>query len=326
MIAASWALWDLRRTSTPVANLTPLPWWTNAIPNNPLVFWGSLLAGIFVIYLSCYFIEKAFIGRRWAISDILRLAFWRTVCPSAALLCVVMGFDALYGRHFGGLWWLVVAAVAATVGVWRLRLAQGMKFQPVQSGELYKRANALAKKTQTPLKQVYVVPAGKGQLTNAYSLSRSIAVTDNYGKFLRAAQLDFIIGHELGHVRAKHGRKRILTVVAIYAGLGMLCFFWLPSLLTFRPCLDVLIVLVPIIALDFQSRRFEYVADQAGVELVDPETAIQALINLYRFTRVPADFSRVTELFMTHPSLRRRLAALGARDRISPEELTVASR
>ena len=96
------------------------------------------------------------------------------------------------------------------LGILRLRLAEGMKLQEVKGGELYKRAFVLAKMTKTPLKRVYVVPAGRGHLTNAYGASHTIAVTDNYGKFLTSAQLDFVIGHELGHAKAKHGRKRLL--------------------------------------------------------------------------------------------------------------------
>ena len=42
-------------------------------------------------------------------------------------------------------------------------------------------------------------------------------MTDNYGKFLTSAQLDFVIGHELGHVKKKHGRKKLLTVTVVYA-------------------------------------------------------------------------------------------------------------
>jgi len=56
----------------------------------------------------------------------------------------------------------------------------------------------MAKDMKTPLKRVYVVPAGRGHLTNAYGLSESIAVTDNYGKFLDRAELDLSSGMNWG--------------------------------------------------------------------------------------------------------------------------------
>jgi hypothetical protein len=65
------------------------------------------------------------------------------------------------------------------LGMLRLRSAEGMKLQEVKGGELYQPPFVLAKITKTPLKRVYVVPAGRGHLTNAYGASRTIAVTDN---------------------------------------------------------------------------------------------------------------------------------------------------
>jgi len=105
-----------------------------------------------------------------------------------------------------------------------VRVAEGIKLQRVKSGEVYKRAFAIAKDMRTPLKRVYIVPAGRGHLTNAYGLSESIAVTDNYGKFLDRAELDFVIGHELGHVKGKHGRKTVLIMAIVFATLAAMCF------------------------------------------------------------------------------------------------------
>jgi Zn-dependent protease with chaperone function len=198
------------------------------------------------------------------------------------------------------------------VGTLRFRLAEGIKLQRVKSGELYKRAFVIAKDMGTPLKRVYVVPAGRGHLTNAYGLSESIAVTDNYGKFLNRAELDFVIGHELGHVKGKHGRKTMLMMTILFAVLALTCFFLPSSLIPFRPVLDIFMMLVPILAFYFFSRRFEYAADEAGVEFThDPKTAIRALASLYRFTQAPTHCDRITELFMTHPAFVRRAVAIG---------------
>lgn len=169
----------------------------------------------------------------------------------------------------------------------------------------------MAKEMGVTLKRVYVVPAGRGHLTNAFGLSQSIAVTDNYGKFLSRAQLDFVIGHELAHVKGRHGRRKLRITAIVYA-ITAIVFLFLPQILTrFRPLFDVLAMFVPILTFYFFSRRFEYAADRSSIEFTrDPEAAIYALANLYQITEAPTDCSWLTEMFATHPSLARRVWAI----------------
>ena len=236
---------------------------------------------------------------------------------------VATGFDAIYDQRLVGILWLVAAAILALVGTLRLRSTEGVKLRRVKSGELYKRAFVMAKDMQTHLKRVYVVPAGRGHLTNAYALSQSIAITDNYGKFLKGAQLDFVIGHELGHVKAQHGRRKLLIMSTVFAAITLGCFLLPSVLIPFRPMLDISVIFVPILTFYSFSRRFEYAADEAGVQYTkDPETAIRALANLYRVTRAPSHYDRLTELFMTHPALTRRARAIGEAARMSPDRIS----
>jgi Zn-dependent protease with chaperone function len=264
--------------------------------------------------------------RRWTTTDVLRLALWRTVSPTLAMLLVATGFDAMYGRRLTGILWLIFAAILAMFATFRLRVAEGIKLQRVKSGEVYKRAFAMAKNMRTPLKRVYVVPAGRGHLTNAYGLSESIAVTDNYGKFLDRAELDFVIGHELGHVKGKHGRKKLGIMAIVFALLAIIHFFFPPALIRFRPLLNFFLLLLPMLTFYFFSRRFEYAADKSSVEFThDAKAAIRALDSLYDFTQAPTHCNRITELFLTHPSFEHRAAAIaeisGSPAKNSPELL-----
>ena len=322
-VAAWWALWDSQRQSALVPKVALRLSWIDPALVKPLLFWGLPIGVVAVVQLICYSLDRAFVGRRWTASDLLRLAFWRTVSPTVALLFVATGFDGIYERRLVGILWLIAAAILAMVGTLRLRLAGGIKLQRVKSGELYKRAFVMAKHMQTPLKRVYVVPAGRGHLTNAYGLSQSIAVTDNYGKFLNSAQLDFVIGHELGHVQARHGRKKLFIIVTVFAVIALLCFFLPPILIPFRPLLDISVMFVPILTFYFFSRRFEYAADEASVQLTqDAEAAIHALANLYQMAQAPTRCDRLTELFMTHPALTRRAQAIGETGRIPVEQIS----
>jgi Zn-dependent protease with chaperone function len=326
-VAAWWAFWDLDTGAAFISRVTLRLDWLDPTLAKAFLFWGLPMGGVALAQLICYSLDRVFLKRRWTSLDLLRLTLWRTVSPTAAILFLATGFNAFYERRLVGIVWLVIAAIVAMFGMLRLRSAEGMKLQEVKGGEVYKRAFVLAKMTETPLKGVYVVPAGRGHLTNAYGASHAIAVTDNYGKFLTSAQLDFVIGHELGHAKAKHGRKKLLITATIIAGIALASFVMSPSLFPFRPFLDVSVVFVPILTFYFLSRRFEYAADAAGVELTrDPETAIHALVNLHRITESPMQCDKLTEIFMTHPDLTRRARAIGEKGGISPDRTREAIR
>lgn len=319
-VAAWWAFWDFDTGAAFISGLTLRLNWLDPTLAKALLFWGLPIGGVALVQLGCHFLDRVLLRRRWTSIDLLRLTLWRTVSPTVAILLLANGFNGFYERRLVGILWLVIAAMVATLGMLRLRSAEGVKLQEVKGGELYKRAFVLAKITKTPLKRVYVVPAGRGHLTNAYGGSHTIAVTDNYGKFLTRAQLDFVIGHELGHARANHGRKKLLITAAVIAGIALVSFVMSPYLFPFRPLFDVLVVFAPILTSCFLSRRFEYAADAAGVELTrDPEAAIHALVNLHRITEAPTHSDKLTELFMTHPALTRRARAIGEKGGISPE-------
>jgi Zn-dependent protease with chaperone function len=75
--------------------------------------------------------------------------------------------------------------------------------------------------------------------------------------------------------------------------------------------IDVVIVLGPILLSNYLSRRFEFEADRHGLTITgNVETVIRALALTYREAGNLADCNRVLELFMTHPSLTRRVESL----------------
>ncbi len=287
--------------------------------------WSALVVGVVIVLLACYALDRIFLEHKWALGDVVRLAFWRTLSPTVALVLVAIGFDALYDHSLAAVLCLIAAAILARTGDIGLRFAEGMKLQVVKSGAAYKRAFVLAKGMGIPLKRVYVVPTGRGHLTNAYGLSNSIALTDNYGKFLHGPLLDFVIGHELGHVKARHGHRRLVIVGTIYAFVGILAIVVSYGLTALRPLFDIVAILGPVLAIRYVSRRDEYEADRVAAELTqDPEAGIKALASLYRITETPANFSWAEELFMTHPSLEHRARAIGEIGNLAGERITNA--
>src|SRR3989442_865528 len=171
-----------------------------------------LSMSILIARLVTYRSDAYVFGRQWTSRDILRLAFWRTVSSTFALLVVALGIENIYSRNAVGLVWMFGAGAAALIGKVQLRTAEGLIPRPVKSGELYKRSLVMSKRMGIRLRRVCVVPFGRGRLTNAYGGWAQIAVTDDYGHWLHGSQLDFVVAHELAHVKQKDAVKTLLAV------------------------------------------------------------------------------------------------------------------
>jgi Zn-dependent protease with chaperone function len=224
---------------------------------------------------------------------------------------VAAGFHAILDGRWAGTVWLAGAGIAAVVGPIQLRAAQGIKLRRVKSGTLYNRAFRLARKVGISLERVYVVPPGRGHLTNAFGLWRGIALTDNFGEYLSGPQLDFVIGHELAHVKGRHTRKEFSFVLLVFMALVLLSFWFPPGPAPFRSIFVLSVLLAPLLMIYSLSRYFEYSCDREGIHFTnDPEAGLHALVNLYRMTGSPIRCNRFVELFMTHPSLTNRLEAI----------------
>ena len=275
-------------------------------------FVGAPTAMSPLVQLIGYSLSRKFLGDRWKSRDLARLALWSTVSPVAAELVAAAGFADLCDRGWIGLGWLGLSAALVAAGTIGLRLAEGLKMRGVKSGDLYKRTVYWARQMRIPVKEVMMVPPGRGQMTNAWSLGTGrIAMTENYSRFLVGAQLDAVIGHELGHLKRRHGRKKLAAMAVAYGGLVLGCVFLPHGLPAVRPLFDIGIVFAPVLIHRWISRRFEFEADREALELThNPQMTILALENLYRFVGVPDKSGWLIELFATHPGLVRRTRAI----------------
>jgi len=310
-VACWWVIWDWRGRSDLISTVhqrwpafeTPFSW--------ALLFWVPLTVGLGIFLFQCYTVDKAILRLKWTVADTLRQAWWRVVSFVIPLLMVAAGFDSILEGRVRGVVWLFAAGVVAKIGTGFLRRAEGMKFNALKSGELRNRALSLANRMAVTLSRVYVVPAGKGHLTNAYGMSNAIALTDNLGKYLTKAQIDYVIAHELAHVKLKHARKQLLLWITVFSTMVLFLFLFRQRAMPFRPILQFVAMVGPLIALYYCSRRFEYSADREAVDFSDdPETAIRALANLHKFRELPEAHDRFTELFMTHPTFAKRVQAI----------------
>jgi Zn-dependent protease with chaperone function len=153
-------------------------------------------------------------------------------------------------------------------------------------------------------------------------MSNAIALTDSLGQHLNDRQMDFVVAHEVAHVKLKHGRKRMLLVVMIFTITALSVFLFSLPMKNLHLLFQLFAIFGPLIALYYCSRRFEYSADREAIKFTNaPEIGIQALAKLHRSRELPVASDVFTELFMTHPTFAHRVGAIVNYSQIPAERL-----
>lgn len=311
-VAIWWVVWDLQgREGMTALNELHLLKSNESSSSEALLFWVSPVVSLGMFLLLCRAVDKVLLRLKWKFSQSVQQVWWTLVSFVIPLLMVTAGFSSILDRKVRGIAWLIAAGALSRLGTAFLRGSQGMKFNRLKSGEIRNQALSVASAMGVTIGRVYVVPAGKGHLVNGYGMSNAIALTDNLGKYLTKPQKEYVIAHELAHVKLKHARKHLLLVMTTFCVASVLLLTLPEKARSFRPVVQVVAILGPLAAVYWGSRRFEYSADKEAVELTgDSETAIQALTNLERSRELPASQSRLMEWFMTHPTLENRVEAI----------------
>jgi hypothetical protein len=171
-------------------------WDAHAVPGGAarILLWFVPLTSTVMFQMIAHRINRSILRRRWTTADLLKQTWWGTANPTITLLIIATGFYGILERRSLSIFWLLAAGAVALTGTIRLRSAQGMNARRVKSGTLYVRATHLAKKVGVKIARICVVPTGRGNLTNAFGSSRTIALTDNLGEYLHGPQLDYVIG------------------------------------------------------------------------------------------------------------------------------------
>jgi Zn-dependent protease with chaperone function len=286
------------------------------------VFWGLPTIATFVGTAEVVLMTRSVLELKWTQFDLFRLAVWGTASLAVPLLMTARGFHDALNHKLSGCAWLIAAGVAAIVGTVRLRAAQGFKLRKVKSGTVLNRTRHLARRVGVRVENVYVVPSGRGELTNAFASAHSVSLTDNFGEYLKGPELDAVIAHELGHIQGRHTRKKFAAVAGIGLGLSAFALAIPPESLGMRACFMLSAILVLLLSYYSISRRFEYECDVKAVRFTQsPEATIRALVALYEKTNAPIHYSKIIELFMTHPSLIKRVQAIGRLSNMGPARL-----
>jgi STE24 endopeptidase len=238
----------------------------------------------------------------------------------APILLLEAAADELLNRSAWGFIYLAAAAVMWKVGSLLSLAAAGMRFNTLKSGETLGRARRIAHQMGVELERVYMVPAGRGKLINAYSLGSAIAISDSLGQHLKRSEIEFTIAHEVGHCKRKHGLRFMRMGVAVYVGMAVLLFGIGENAGSLRWLVAIAGVVIPVMICEGLSRQNEYEADAEAVRFTqNPESGIRGLSNLADAMGVSKRANSIATVLSSHPSLRNRATA-DARVGNLPEE------
>jgi heat shock protein HtpX len=231
-----------------------------------------------------------------------------------------IGFGVAAGSAFGGflavpLW----GTVWGLVGLGRQRDAAvrqyGVKLLPDDDPLVQRVAGLAARLGLRTRPWVGVMPHNNAYAIGASADNALVVIGQPLLDSLSEAEVDAIIGHELGHIATNDMRRMGLAhsfqnALVWYLGFSDTLQRWARWILTWVSELFVL----------WMSREREFWADAAGAALVGKENMLSALEKLHRGPAL-SDFERnharlmvrgisTGSLLSTHPTLEERRAAL----------------
>jgi Zn-dependent protease with chaperone function len=238
-------------------------------------------------------------------------SFWAIARLAVPLSLAVLGGAELFNSPRIGVLLLLAALFLGRFISQKAARSFGMELQALTSGELRDRAFAIAKKAGAKLNQLYVLPAERMRLANAFAHSaNNIYLTDYLLKNLNKREVDAIVGHEMAHLQKKHIRNRILILIGVVL-VVIFATIWAESLIPRNLPLGPILYGFFLLLAFFISRRNEFAADAGAVKLTGgAEAMITGLARVSRLNTMPMHWGKFDEKMLTHPSTLRRMAQL----------------
>jgi Zn-dependent protease with chaperone function len=325
--------------------------WKAAAANVTVMIGPALLIYFLCIALS-YSVHAQLRGMQWTRWEFLSRQMVSVGAKFIPLMLGLAALELLNEQLELGIGLVVVSLVLLqALLILRLRIVKDAP-QPLTTGELRDKVFAMAGRLGVTLSQIFVLPAGKGQVANAYAAkNRVVMFTDYLLEHLSKREVDAVAAHELAHLRHKHPTKRLIaffaamfspfyfkSVSSLLAAMFILPLEFLPShaagakgmLSVWRGMRafeqfsqrDFVLVMVGLTVFYFISRHFENVADATAVQLTgDPEALITGLLRVSRLNFTPIQWGKLSESWLTHPSLARRAERIAEAGGMAPERL-----
>jgi STE24 endopeptidase len=274
-------------------------------------------------------VQQKLRGLAWTRKELIIQTIYALAASLLPIMLVVQGISSLAaGSPRTVILWFIVAFVVRLIARGQLVKLMGMQPQALTSGELRDAAFGMAQRLGVKLQQVYLIPSGKGQMANAFARKgNTIAFTDYLLSRMSRREVNYILAHELSHLKLKHPQK-LSTAMAVSMGVAVSLLLSLSGSQLSSPfarygLMFAMITLVPF----FWSRRFEYAADANAVATTrDPQGAISALFKLSSLNMHPLQWSKWSEKWLTHPSMHRRIEAIAKKTSLSAERVSEIAR
>ncbi len=315
---------------------------TNDPVNNTIVFLGLYFMFSYVLGLGFNIYKTFVLEHKYGFNKTTPLTFVKdqvksmvlTILFGGAILFVLLSLYVAMGSQSLLYAWAFVSIVIVLVNLLYhsvfIRLFN--KLSPLEEGELFERAKALAKSTDYELKSISIIDASKRS-------SRLNAYFSGFGRFkhvilydtlIEKCSTDEVIGilaHEIGHAKHKDILHN-LFISLLMTGFYLLCLMYFLSseafslafgfdgvhigfvFILFGILLEPLGTLINI-PLTAMSRRAEYKADHFASQTTDSESMISALKVLAR-----ENYSNLTphplvvKMTYSHPTISQRIDAL----------------
>jgi Zn-dependent protease with chaperone function len=260
---------------------------------------------------------------------------WFSLLLLAAALAAALNADIHRAVGWGFVFFLVRVLLP------QLRAsARQRALQPLDNGVVRDRVFELARLAGVKMNQVYLWQTKHDRSANAAAaVGNKVLITDYLLQNMSKRQVDYIVAHELAHLRHRHpgaGRRGgglvWVVIVLIYMAffVGQNAVEGVPEV---QPVFETLFqckygfLLALLLGMtwsdNFRKRRNEFVADGDAVAIVggDVEAAVQALVKLARLNAQPEQWDRLDAGLLTHPSQSRRIQAILDENDVDPARL-----
>ncbi|HEV2396627.1 MAG TPA: M48 family metalloprotease [Candidatus Sulfotelmatobacter sp.] len=308
----------------------------------------------FLIYLGCmslsYAVHTRLRGARWTRKEFLAQQLTTVGAQALPLMFLLSGLTILRQEP-------KTAAALMISALFVFQMLTLLKFrilktfpQPLTTGDLRDRIFTMAGKLGVGVNQIYIVPASKGQVANAYAArNRIVMFTDYLLEHLNRREVDGVAAHELAHLRYKHPSKLgvallaaiflpqyfswlVRTVMSLVtsllsslpdAGMRFSMHFWRVFGMFERwPERNLVLIMIGMACFYLLSRHFENVADATAVRLTgDAEAQITGILKVSRLGLVPIRWGKATETWVTHPSTFNRVQRMAKAGGLAAERL-----
>lgn len=308
----------------------------------------------FICVLLSYRVYRQVRGEAWTRREFFLNQFLGIATQFLPLACFIaaIGMISVNGQAsvalFAGVY------VSYVVCKWLHVKYSGLHIEPLTVGELRDKVFEIAKKAAVEVRGVFIVPAGKSQMANAFaSRNHMVMFTDYLLSRLKKREVAAIAAHEIAHIQRKHPAWMTAAFIVLifssqilYGILSSMVGFlhhalqvrqtaegastasglalvvrYADKVLAF-PELILILFIFALFLYHLHSQHLEYAADAGSVQFTgDPEAMITSLLKLSHLNQTPVQWDRATGSLLTHPSTLKRVERIARIGQVPKERL-----